>query len=91
MIVSYKHKSLKALMEEGNAKGILPHHVKRIQARLDLLDAMEELGDLPAALRCHSLRGDMEGFYAIDVSAQWRIIFRFENGHVLDVDYMQYH
>jgi proteic killer suppression protein len=91
MILSYKHKSLKALMEEDKTKGILPHHLKRIKARLDRLDAIDNMDDLPSALRCHPLHGDLEGFYAIDVSAQWRIIFRFEDGNIFDVDYVQYH
>ena len=78
-------------MEEGKTKGVLPHHVKRLRARLDLLDATEDLNDLPAAFRCHPLQGVMQGFYAIDISAQWRIVFRFEDGNALDVDYVQYH
>jgi proteic killer suppression protein len=91
MILSYRHKALKALMEEDKTKGLVPHHVKRIKARLDRLDATENLEDLPAAWRPHALHGELEGFYAIDISAQWRIIFRFEDGDAFDVDYVQYH
>ena len=31
------------------------------------------------------------GFYAVTVRANWRIIFRFENGSALDLDFVDYH
>ncbi len=33
----------------------------------------------------------MLSFYAVTVSGNWRVIFRFENDDVLDVDYLDYH
>lgn len=91
MILSYRHKGLKALVEDDIVKGIIPAHANRIKARIDRLDAAESLDDLPSGWRCHALHGDMEGLYAIDVSAQWRIVFRFEDGNAHDVTYIQYH
>jgi len=32
------------------------------------------------------LKGNLKGFWAITVRANWRIIFRFEDGGVFDVD-----
>ncbi len=55
------------------------------------------LGTLGAAdmnapgLRLHTLRGSLQGFYAVTVSGNWRVIFRFENGDAWDVDYLDYH
>jgi toxin HigB-1 len=46
--------------------------------------------DLPG-LHLHPLRGDFKGFWAVTIRANWRIIFRFENGEVFDVDYVDYH
>jgi proteic killer suppression protein len=42
-------------------------------------------------LHLHSLKGDLDGFYAVTVSGNWRVIFRFANGDALDVDYLDYH
>ena len=28
----------------------------------------------------HPLKGDFKGFWAVTVRANWRIVFRFENG-----------
>jgi len=41
--------------------------------------------------RFHELKGDLKGFYSVSVSGNWRIIFRFENGNVYDVELIDYH
>ena len=41
-------------------------------------------------LRLHPLKGQMKGFWAVTVRANWRVIFRFDDG-VTDVDYVDYH
>jgi proteic killer suppression protein len=46
--------------------------------------------DLPG-LRLHPLKGELKGFYAVDVSGNWRIVFRFEDGDAVDVDLVDYH
>ncbi len=46
--------------------------------------------DLPG-YRLHALKGDLEGFWAVTVSGNWRIIFRFESGRAMDVDLVDYH
>lgn len=46
--------------------------------------------DLPG-LRLHPLSGDMKGFYAVNVSGNWRVIFRFGEGDAMDVDLVDYH
>ena len=46
--------------------------------------------DLPG-FRLHPLRGDLTGHYAVSVSGNWRVTFRFEDGYAIDVDYTDYH
>ena len=41
--------------------------------------------------RLHPLKGDLSGFWSIIITANWRIVFRFEDGNVTDVDYVDYH
>ena len=92
MIKSFKHKGLKGLYETGNKKGIRPEHFKRLRiilARLDASQAPEDM-NLPG-LRLHPLKGDLKEFWAVDVSGNWRVIFRFENNNAVDVDYDDYH
>jgi proteic killer suppression protein len=41
--------------------------------------------------RLHPLRGDLSGFRAVSVSANWRIIWRFDGPDAVDVDLIDYH
>jgi len=41
--------------------------------------------------RLHPLKGDLAGFWAVTVSGNWRIVFRFARGHADDVDLIDYH
>lgn len=92
MIRNFRHKGLAALYSEGQAKGVMQSHVKRLRIILALLDTANTLDDVALpGMRLHPLKGTHEGFYAVSVSGNWRVIFRFEEGDVLDVDYMDYH
>lgn len=39
----------------------------------------------------HAMKGDRQGLWAIDVSKNWRVVFRFEDGNAYVVDYEDYH
>ena len=39
----------------------------------------------------HPLKGNLKEFWSVTVRANWRIIFRFEDGEVYDVDLLDYH
>jgi proteic killer suppression protein len=45
--------------------------------------------DMPG-FRLHPLKGEMKGFWAVTVRANWRVTFRFD-GDAEDVDYVDYH
>ncbi|SJM93730.1 Plasmid maintenance system killer protein (fragment) [Crenothrix polyspora] len=50
------------------------------------------MSDLDApALHLHGLKGDRAEFWTLTVQANWRVIFRFEDGNVYVVDYLDYH
>ncbi len=92
MILSFKSKSLKRFMERGDESRIHAEHretVRDILARLNASSTPEDM-DLPG-FRLHQLKQDLAGFWAVTVRANWRIIFRFENGDAIDVDYLDYH
>lgn len=46
--------------------------------------------DIPG-FQLHALSGALKGHSAVSVSGNWRVTFRFENGHAVDVDYLDYH
>jgi proteic killer suppression protein len=46
--------------------------------------------DMPG-FRLHPLKGESEGFLAVTVRANWRVVFRFVAPDAFDVDYTDYH
>jgi proteic killer suppression protein len=92
MIESFKHKGLRQLFEDDNPRDVNPEHVRKIRQILAALYAaqMIEALNLPT-FRLHPLTGNLKGFWSITVRANWRIIFRFENGKAFDVDLVDYH
>jgi proteic killer suppression protein len=92
MILSFKHRGLKRLFERHDRSQIgadLVHRVENILSTLAAADTPQAL-DLPG-YRLHQLKGDRRGFWAVTVRANWRIIFRFENGDASDVELIDYH
>lgn len=92
MIENFRHRGLRQLFEEDNARGVNAEHVRKIRQILAVLEEAETIGalDLPT-FHLHPLRGDLKHFWAVTVRANWRIVFRFENGVARDVDLVDYH
>jgi len=42
-------------------------------------------------LRLHPLKGRLKGTWAVDVSGNRRVVFRFKGNDAVDVDYVDYH
>ena len=92
MIVSFKDRSLKRFYERGDVRGIRPDLAARIRTILGRLDIAECIDGLRIhSFRLHPLKGDRKGFWSITARANWRIIFRFNDGNVADVELIDYH
>lgn len=92
MIKNFVHKGLERYFHEGTKKGIRAQHAQKLADILDLLDAAAMIGDMnfPGA-QLHPLKGQLQGVWAVKVSGNWRVTFRFHNGDAFDVDYTDYH
>ncbi len=92
MIESFRHRGLKALYEGRTARRVAPEHIEKLRDILGALDRSRrpEGMDLPG-FRLHALKGRLKGHYAVSVSGNWRVTFRFEDGSAVDVDYVDYH
>ena len=92
VIVSFKHKGLKRLFEQNDRSGLRADLIDKIDRILTVLDAASaaQALDLPG-YRLHQLKGDYKGYWSVTVRANWRIVFRFENGHACDVALVDYH
>lgn len=92
MIQTIRHKGLKRAYERGDFSKLDPNQAKRIALALADLDAAGNTSELNLpGYRLHRLRGAMKGRWSISVSGNWRIVFRFKDGEVYDVDLIDYH
>ena len=92
MIQGFRHKGLQRLYDRGVRKGLsaqLVPKIERILARLDVA-TRPDMMNLPG-YKLHPLQGEWRGFWSVWVSGNWRIVFRFEGGQVVDVDLVDYH
>jgi len=64
-----------------------------VARKLDQLNRVRELRELavPPGNRLEALRGDRRGQHSIRINAQFRICFRWEEGHADDVEVTDYH
>ena len=92
MIRSFKHKGLARYFTKGDHRGIPAQHGARIERLLDRLDASARASDMDLpGNRFHALKGPRAGEFAVSVSGNWRITFKFEDVDAVDVNLEDYH
>jgi len=92
MIRSFKSRALRRFMERGDARRLSPEHREKVRDILARLNASAAPGDMNLpGFDLHPLKGDRAGFWAVTVRGNWRVVFRFEDGDAVDVDYLDYH
>ncbi len=92
MVASFRHRGLKALYDGRTTRRVAPNHVEKLRDILAALDRSHVPADMNLpGFRLHELRGRLKGHYAVSVSGNWRVTFRFEDGSPADVDYVDYH
>lgn len=92
MIQTFSHKGLQAFFRTGSKAGVQPAHAARLKRQLAQLNQAEAAQDMTVPCwRLHPLTGDLAGHWAVWVNGSWRLIFRFEDGNALPVDYRDCH
>lgn len=83
---------MKRFFLQGDERRI-PAEYRRIVgdvlARLNAATTPEDL-NLPG-FALHPLKGDRAGYWAIAVGRNWRIVFRFAEEGIADVNFLDYH
>jgi len=93
-IKTFAHKGVEEVFRTGRSRNIGPEFHKRMSLMLDAIDGATGPNDLRGARGFHALHGDRSGTFAMSVSGNRRLTFRFEHGDtgdVLDVDFEDYH
>ena len=92
MILSYRSKTLRRFMPQGDASKLSVPNIDRlvrILARLDTAKEPEQMNS--PGLRFHGLKGRDKGRYAVDASGNWRITFGWNGNDAVEVDLEDYH
>ena len=92
MIIRFRHKGLERLFASGDARGVNAQQAKRLRRLLAALStATNPLNMSIAGFQLHPLAGERQGQWAVSVSGNWRLVFRFEGENATDVDLVDYH
>jgi toxin HigB-1 len=96
VIQSFRDETAADLFRERNTRAArrIPRELWRVvQRKLRLVDAAGRLEDLrvPAGNRLEALKGDQAGRQSMRVNDQYRVTFRWENGHAYEVAVEDYH
>jgi len=93
LIKSFADKATAATFQGLFARRLPAAVRERARDKLAMIDAATGLNDLkvPPANRLEPLSGDRVGQWSIRINRQWRICFRWENGHAWDVEITDYH
>ena len=92
MIKSYRCRDTEKLANNYRIKRFTTFE-RVAQRKLMQLKAAETIDMLrtPPGNRLEILKGDRKGQYSIRINGQWRLCFRFDNGHAYDVEIVDYH
>ena len=91
-IKSFTHKGLRRFFETGSTSGIQAQHAARLGRMLRVLDAATAPSDMGIpGWGLHPLKGDMNDHWAMSVSGNWRLSFKFDGADVILVAYQDYH
>ena len=92
MIKTFAYKGLETYFNTGSKAGIQAAHANRLRLQLAKLDASLTPDDMALpGWKLHPLKGNMKGHWAVWVDQNWRLTFKMQNGHVIVVDYQDYH
>ena len=92
MISTFKYSDTEALFNGKRAVRFV--NIQGVALRkLAMLNRADNLGDLCILPnnRLEQLKRDRVGQWSVRINDQWRVCFRFEDGHAYDVEIVDYH
>ena len=90
-IDSFKNKELRKLFETGESRKIGKRYHAKLFELLDIVNAAIQLKDMVGISDFHSLKGNRKGEYAMHVSGNWVLTFKFCDGEATDLNFEDYH
>ncbi|OGF52640.1 MAG: hypothetical protein A2Z21_05070 [Candidatus Fraserbacteria bacterium RBG_16_55_9] len=90
-IRGFKDKGLRELFNHGRTGKIARSHYAKSLMILDFLNAMGDISDCYGRFEFHKLKGKRKGEYAMSISGNYRICFKWDGKDVYDLQYKDYH
>lgn len=93
MIKSFGDAETEKVWNEIRSKKLPPEIQQRGLSKLLVLNSVVSEDDLksPPSNHFEHLKGKLKEFCSIRINQQWRIVFKFENGHASEVSIVDYH
>ena len=93
MIISFGSKETEKIWNGERVKKFPPEIQQIGRRKLRMLNNSQSTQDLkiPPSNRLEKLSGNLKDFYSIRINDQWRIIFKWDNNHAIEVEIIDYH
>lgn len=93
MIKSFKDKEAERIWLRERSRKLPPGIQERALMKLQQVHAAGDLRDLsiPVSNQLEPLKGDRKGQYSVRINKQWRVRFKWTDGHAWDVEIADYH
>jgi toxin HigB-1 len=93
MIVSFKSSREQQIWNGKLPKGFPSQILRRSQLKFAMINNAKTLEDLrqPPSNHLELLKGDLKGYHSIRINDQWRVVFKWLEGAVHDVQIVDYH
>ena len=94
-LARFRHKGLRQLHEDDDAKGVplvTADKLRKLLFALETADGLEQVSRFPG-WKLHPLKGELKGLWSLTVTGNWRLVFRYdeEANSASDIDLVDYH
>jgi proteic killer suppression protein len=94
-LTSFWHKGLRQIHAGENAKGVpaaTADKLRKLLFALETANGLDQVNRFPG-WKLHRLKGDLNGFWSLTVTGNWRLIFRYHEkaNTASDIDLIDYH
>jgi proteic killer suppression protein len=94
-LAGFRHKGLRRLYADDNAKGLSIAIVDKLRKLLFALETAQDIEQVRRfpGWKLHPLKGELKGFWSLTVTGNWRLIFRYDDNTktASDIDLTDYH
>ena len=94
-LAGFRHKGLRRLYADDNAKGLSVEIVDKLRKLLFALETAQDIEQVRRfpGWKLHPLKGELKGFWSLTVTGNWRLIFRYDDvtNTASEIDLTGYH